>query len=179
MARTAEYNFQTIEAHWQKFWADNKTFHVEKDASKKKYWVLDMFPYPSGAGLHVGHIEGDTATDIMGRYKKANGFNEADVERITQKFIMVMEVCRYIFGKYAFRKYNKDYRRGPINKAIFEIWAICFGELNCEQLDKIKNNKDEFVDRFGDLLMNGEFSMALKGGDQYSFAKRIFSAPRA
>ena len=75
MARTAEYNFQTIEAHWQKFWADNKTFHVEKDASKKKYWVLDMFPYPSGAGLHVGHIEGYTATDIMGRYKKANGFN--------------------------------------------------------------------------------------------------------
>ncbi len=75
MVRTAEYNFETIEARWQKFWLDNKTFHAEKDFSKKKYWVLDMFPYPSGAGLHVGHIEGYTATDIIGRYKKANGFN--------------------------------------------------------------------------------------------------------
>lgn len=75
MAKTAEYNFEIIEAHWQKFWSDHKTFHAEKDSSKKKYWVLDMFPYPSGAGLHVGHIEGYTATDIIGRYKKANGFN--------------------------------------------------------------------------------------------------------
>lgn len=75
MAKIAEYNFETIEAHWQKFWSDHKTFHVEKDATQKKYWVLDMFPYPSGAGLHVGHIEGYTATDIIGRYKKANGFN--------------------------------------------------------------------------------------------------------
>ena len=75
MAKTAEYNFKTIEAHWQNYWEIKKTFHAETDAKKAKYWILDMFPYPSGAGLHVGHIEGYTATDILGRYKKAQGFN--------------------------------------------------------------------------------------------------------
>lgn len=117
--------------------------------------------------------KGNIDSFLIKGLKKANCFNESDIERITKKFIRVMEACGYIFGKYAFRKYNKNYRRGPINKAIFEIWAICFGELNCEQLEKIKNNKDEFVDRFGDLLMNRDFSMALKGGDQYSFSRRI------
>ena len=75
MIKTAEYDFKAIEAHWQAFWAEHKTFHAEIDESRKKYWILDMFPYPSGAGLHVGHIEGYTATDILGRYKKAQGFN--------------------------------------------------------------------------------------------------------
>lgn len=75
MVKTAEYDFKAIETCWQKFWAEHKTFHAEIDESKQKYWVLDMFPYPSGAGLHVGHIEGYTATDILGRYKKAQGFN--------------------------------------------------------------------------------------------------------
>ena len=75
MAKTAEYNFKTIEPHWQNYWENAKTFHAEPDPTKTKYWILDMFPYPSGAGLHVGHIEGYTATDILGRYKKAQGFN--------------------------------------------------------------------------------------------------------
>ena len=75
MAKTAEYDFKTIESHWQKYWESQKTFHAEADTKKAKYWILDMFPYPSGAGLHVGHIEGYTATDILGRYKKAQGFN--------------------------------------------------------------------------------------------------------
>lgn len=117
--------------------------------------------------------KGNIDSFLIKGLKKANGFNNSDIERVTQKFIRVMETCEYIFGKYAFRKYNKNFRRGPINKAIFEIWAICFSELNFEQVEKIKNSKDKFVDRFGDLLMNREFSTALKGGDQYSFAKRI------
>src|SRR5437763_1874272 len=70
------YNPQSIEKKWQQFWAQNKTFATNaNDHSKPKYYVLDMFPYPSGQGLHVGHPEGYTATDIVARYKRAAGFN--------------------------------------------------------------------------------------------------------
>jgi leucyl-tRNA synthetase len=64
-----KYNFQEIERKWQKFWEDSKTFKAEIDRSKPKYYVLDFFPYPSSAGLHVGHPEGYTATDIIARYR--------------------------------------------------------------------------------------------------------------
>jgi leucyl-tRNA synthetase len=70
-----EYNFSDIEKKWQDYWEKNKTFKTEYDPSKEKYYILDMFPYPSGAGLHVGHPEGYTATDIVSRYKRMKGFN--------------------------------------------------------------------------------------------------------
>lgn len=70
-----EYNFLEIEQYWRQFWADNKTYKVDDDASKPKFYVLDMFPYPSGAGLHVGHPLGYIASDIFSRYKKLKGFN--------------------------------------------------------------------------------------------------------
>ena len=70
-----KYNHKVIEPKWQKKWLENKTFKTEVDRSKPKYYVLDMFPYPSGAGLHVGHVEGYTATDIIARYKRQCGFN--------------------------------------------------------------------------------------------------------
>ncbi|WP_100614072.1 leucine--tRNA ligase [Confluentibacter citreus] len=69
------YNFNEIEAKWQKYWADNQTFKAENTSDKPKFYVLDMFPYPSGAGLHVGHPLGYIATDIYARYKRHKGFN--------------------------------------------------------------------------------------------------------
>jgi leucyl-tRNA synthetase len=71
----AEYRPEEIEPKWQAFWEADKTFKTPEDYSKPKYYVLDMFPYPSGAGLHVGHPEGYTATDILSRYKRMKGFN--------------------------------------------------------------------------------------------------------
>ncbi|HOZ29475.1 MAG TPA: leucine--tRNA ligase [Bacteroidales bacterium] len=70
-----EYNFRDIEKKWQKYWSNNQTYKVEVDKTKPKYYVLDMFPYPSGAGLHVGHPLGYIASDIYSRYKRQNGFN--------------------------------------------------------------------------------------------------------
>ena len=70
-----DYDFQKIEPHWQIFWEKNQTFRTTDDASRPKYYALDMFPYPSGTGLHIGHPEGYTATDIVARYRRARGCN--------------------------------------------------------------------------------------------------------
>ncbi|MBG9815362.1 leucine--tRNA ligase [Priestia endophytica] len=69
------YNHQEIEKKWQNYWLDNKTFKTGEDKDKPKFYALDMFPYPSGAGLHVGHPEGYTATDILSRLKRMQGYN--------------------------------------------------------------------------------------------------------
>ena len=70
-----DYNFREIEARWRKQWAADKTYEVKEDASKEKFYVLNMFPYPSGAGLHVGHPLGYIASDIYARYKRLRGYN--------------------------------------------------------------------------------------------------------
>ena len=70
-----EYNFKDIEKRWQKYWRENEVYRVEVDPNRPKYYVLDMFPYPSGAGLHVGHPLGYIASDIYARYKRQQGFN--------------------------------------------------------------------------------------------------------
>ena len=72
---TQEYNFSSIEPKWQAFWANNHTFEAKDFEDKPTFYVLDMFPYPSGAGLHIGHPEGYTASDALKRFKKAQGYN--------------------------------------------------------------------------------------------------------
>ncbi|MEM7038908.1 MAG: class I tRNA ligase family protein, partial [Bacteroidota bacterium] len=70
-----QYDYNSIEAKWQDFWEANRTFAIDKNSEKPKYYVLDMFPYPSGSGLHVGHPLGYIATDIVARYRKLRGYN--------------------------------------------------------------------------------------------------------
>ena len=70
-----DYNFLEVEKKWQNYWVENKTFKTDINSDKPKYYCLDMFPYPSGSGLHVGHPKGYTATDIMSRYKRLKGFS--------------------------------------------------------------------------------------------------------
>ena len=70
-----EYSFKEIEKKWQDYWKKNETYRVSIDKSKEKFYVLDMFPYPSGSGLHVGHPLGYIASDIFARYKKQKGYN--------------------------------------------------------------------------------------------------------
>lgn len=70
-----KYDHQKIEKKWQEYWKKNKTFQAQKDPNKPKYYILDMFPYPSGAGLHVGHVTGYTGTDIIARYMRQRGYN--------------------------------------------------------------------------------------------------------
>ena len=69
------YPFKDIENRWQQIWSNQHMYHVTEDPTVPKYYVLDMFPYPSGSGLHVGHVKGYTATDIQARYKRMRGFN--------------------------------------------------------------------------------------------------------
>ena len=70
-----EYNFRDIEQKWQKRWVEMQTYRVTEDETKKKFYVLNMFPYPSGAGLHVGHPLGYIASDIYARFKRQQGYN--------------------------------------------------------------------------------------------------------
>ena len=69
------YNFNEIEQKWQQYWRENKTYRTVEDNGKEKFYILNMFPYPSGAGLHVGHPLGYIASDIFARYKRLNGYN--------------------------------------------------------------------------------------------------------
>src|SRR5215470_7318557 len=69
------YDHRAIERRWQTYWKTHETFRTEIDRERPKFYVLDMFPYPSGDGLHVGHVEGYTATDIISRFKRLRGFN--------------------------------------------------------------------------------------------------------
>lgn len=118
--------------------------------------------------------KGNIDSFLIKAMKKVNNYSESELARIRQNFKTTMLYCKEIFGKYAFRKYSQEYsRRGPINKAIFEMWAVVFQQLNIEQLDKLQENRELFLVAFQELLNNKEFAIALKAGDQYSMAKRM------
>lgn len=117
--------------------------------------------------------KGNIDNFLIKALKQVNTYDEIKLAAIEDNFKRVMKYCNLIFGNYAFRKYNTNWRRGPVNKAIFEIWAVCFSELADTQLDQIVKKRVLFMDEFGTLLQNPEFVTALKSGDQYSAIRRI------
>lgn len=105
--------------------------------------------------------------------KVVNDYDMEELQNIKDKFKHIMIDCSEIFGKYAFRKYSIGGRRGPINKALFELWSICFFSLEKEQMQKIKDKKEKLLIEFEQKLQNQDFQLALKAGDPYSVIKRI------
>lgn len=106
--------------------------------------------------------------------KRVNAYDEERLQVLEDEFKEVMSYCSKIFGKYAFRKYNgKTHRRGPINKALFELCAICLKGLTREQRQRLLNNKDAFLKQYFSLFNHEEFNLALKAGDKYSVTKRV------
>lgn len=125
---------------------------------------------------YKNEYKGNIDNFLIKAMKKVNNYSEPDLERIRKNFKTIMVYCNKIFGKYAFRKYSEEYRRGPINKAIFEMWAVAFCKLKHEQLDLLVENREKILNDFQNLQSNNDFAIALKAGDQYSMAKRMSMA---
>lgn len=117
--------------------------------------------------------EGNIDNYLIKAMKLVNTYEDTEIAKIEENFKRIMGYCAGIFGKYAFRKYNENRRRGPMNKALFEIWTVCFSDLTQMQLRKIMSDREAFLRAFGRLQRNQEFITALKAGDPYSLARRI------
>ena len=167
------YNHLEIEKKWQKYWAENKTFKASNKMDKPKYYVLDMFPYPSGAGLHVGHPEGYTATDIVSRMKRMQGYNVMhpmgwdafglpaeqyainhgkDPREFTQKNIEVFKNQLHILGL----SYDWDREIRTCDPKYYKWTQWIFTKLYNKGLAEIKNIEVNWCEGLGTVLANEE-----------------------
>ena len=106
--------------------------------------------------------------------KKVNDhYNDEDIERIKKSFERVMIYCTKIFGKYAFRRFNEKGRRGPVNKAVFELWTVCFSELSDEQLAQLEKNKERFFEKYAKMQLDNAFITDIGSGSQTAVIRRI------
>ena len=105
--------------------------------------------------------------------KVVNDYSDEELDRIRKSFKYIMVKCTDLFGKYAFRRFNASWRRGPINKTIFELWAICFKTLLDSDMDLLIANKDKFLTTFRDFQQTEAFVLAMKGNDSYSLNRRV------
>lgn len=117
--------------------------------------------------------EGNIDSYLIKTMKAVNSYEDSQIRQIEERFARIMRECASLFGRYAFRKYDQNKRRGPINKALFEAWSICLSELSEEALQKLVDRKEEVLNAFGALQKNEDFVSALKAGDQYSTGRRI------
>ena len=167
------FNHIEIEKKWQKYWAENQTFRVEYDNSKPKFYALDMFPYPSGAGLHVGHPEGYTATDIVSRFKRMNGFNVMhpmgwdafglpaeqyamqtgnDPREFTEKNIQIFKNQLHMLGL----SYDWDREIATCDADYYHWTQWIFIQLYNKGLAELKNIEVNWCEALGTVLANEE-----------------------
>lgn len=119
--------------------------------------------------LYQGNID----NYLIKTMKLVNTYDDGKIAQVEENFKRVMSYCADIFGKLAFRKYNEKRRRGPVNKAIFEMWAVCFFNLTENQLNDIVRQKERFLQDFFALQQNNAFILAVKSGDPHSTSRRI------
>ena len=105
--------------------------------------------------------------------KRVNDYEEAQLSRIKKNFYKVMEYTKEIFGRLAFRKINEEGRRGPINKALFELFSVCFAELEESQLNRLLDNREKFLKKYEELFHEREFVSAIKSGKKSDCIRRI------
>ncbi len=167
------YNHIEIEQKWQKYWKEHNTFHVKLDDNNPKYYALDMFPYPSGAGLHVGHPEGYTATDIVSRMKRMQGYNVMhpmgwdafglpaeqyaiqtgnDPREFTNKNIQVFKNQLSFLGL----SYDWDREIATCDPKYFKWTQWIFTKLYEKGLAEIKNIEVNWCEKLGTVLANEE-----------------------
>lgn len=122
---------------------------------------------------YVTEYRGNIDDFLCKALKLVNQYDEENLGRIEYSFVRVMTYSWKIFGKYAFRKYNSEYRRGPINKALFESWSLVLSKTSDEKLEYLVENRQNLIEHYSHYFEDGDYVNALKAGDQYSVARRI------
>jgi hypothetical protein len=172
----------------QALYVGKATRLMQRLADKKEFLCATQYAIPTErmadreyVNRFIAFTELDYATEYKGNIddylrkalKKVNTYDETELHRVENSFCRVMQYSHKIFGKYAFRKYNDRWRRGPINKALFESWSYILSGMDEDSLDQLVSKRKNLLDRFQKEFQNTEYLNALKSGDQYSVAKRI------
>ena len=123
--------------------------------------------------LDITEYKGNIDDFLRKALRKINQYSEDEIQSIEESFIRVMTYCRDIFGRYAFRKFNENRRRGPINKALFESWSLVFSQMTDEELNLLVERKQELLERLQCKFQDDDYILALRAGDQYSVIRRI------
>lgn len=123
--------------------------------------------------LDMDEYNGNIDDFLRKALKKVNLYSDDEIKRIEKSFDRVMDYCNSIFGRYSFRKFDENNRRGPINKALFESWSVVFSKMTDEELELLIVKRQELLKKFRLKLQDSEYSLSLKAGDRYSVMRRI------
>lgn len=172
----------------QALYVGKATALIQKLAESKEFLAATQYAIPTErmadreyVNRFIAFTELDYASEYRGNIddflrkalKKLNHYEDKEILRVETSFFRVMTYSRAILGRYAFRKYNENWRRGPINKALFESWCLIFSQMPDRELEILKEKRDLLLKNFQKELGSSDYINALKAGDQYSVARRI------